>query len=252
MAPVSGCADGRGKGTVAGNGNGNSKGKGKATGRPVALVYRGPESLAGCPEAAARLVESAPRPFRAVFCGPDEDTALTPETLRTAALYVQPGGGDLDPAWRAMRRYAADIRGFVRGGGGYLGICLGGYLAGNAPGFGLLAHDTDEYTARPHAAVRDTDDTVVKVRWRGRNRTMYFQDGPYFVPGPGDQVLATYDDVDGDVCAAMVARFGAGRVGVVGPHPEADRGWYEDQGLTNPDGIRFDLGYDLLRTTVPG
>jgi hypothetical protein len=59
-------------------------------------------------------------------------------------------------------------------------------------------------------------------------------------------VLATYDT---GAVAALVTSYGAGRVGVVGPHPEADRHWYP-RGLTNPDGIRPDLGYDLIQATV--
>jgi hypothetical protein len=38
----------------------------------------------------------------------------------------------------------------------------------------------------------------------------------------------------------------------VGPHPEADRSWYSNAGLTNPDGIDFELGHDLIESTVHG
>ena len=37
--------------------------------RPLALVYRGPASTPGCPEAVAALLE--PAGFRTVYCGPD-------------------------------------------------------------------------------------------------------------------------------------------------------------------------------------
>jgi hypothetical protein len=50
----------------------------------------------------------------------------------------------------------------------------------------------------------------------------------------------------------VVTSFGAGRVGVVGPHPEADRSWYRDAHLTNPDGVQPDLGHDLVESTVGG
>jgi hypothetical protein len=77
---------------------------------------------------------------------------------------------------------------------------------------------------------------------------MFFQDGPVFrlESGAPATVLARYPN--GEV-AAVVAEFGAGRVGVVGPHPEADSSWYKN-GLVNPDGIRFDLGYDLVDAVV--
>jgi glutamine amidotransferase-like uncharacterized protein len=219
--------------------------------RPLALVYRGPASCAGCSESVAALLQGAPTGFRTRYVGPDEDADVTAETLATAALYAQPGGGNVDPAWRRLRRYADDVRNFVKGGGRYLGFCLGGYLAGATPGFALLPGDTDQYIGSAHASVRTTDDTLVQVRWRGQPRTMFFQDGPIFKlrPGAGATVLATYDT---GAPAAVITGFGSGRVGVVGPHPEADRSWYRGVDLRNPDGIHPDLGYDLVETTMHG
>ncbi|WP_235980642.1 hypothetical protein [Streptomyces albidus (ex Kaewkla and Franco 2022)] len=139
----------------------------------------------------------------------------------------------------------------MREGGRYLGFCMGGYLAGRDPGFGLLPGDTGAYTATRGASVRTADDTVITVRWRGRQRHVYFQDGPYFAleKAADSTVLATYGN---GRAAAVVVPYGAGKVGVVGPHPEADRSWYEDAGLTNPEGVRFDLGHDLVAVTTKG
>jgi hypothetical protein len=193
----------------------------------IALVYRGPASCDGCSEAVAALLSLAVPGLQVAYCGPGERTALS---------------------WTVMRGYAADIRAFVRGGGCYLGFCLGGYLAGFDPGFGLLPGDSGEYTTSPGASVRTTDNTVVALRWRGRLRHAFFQDGPLFTLDAGKAtVLATY--TTGPVAAA-VAAYGAGRVGVVGPHPEADVSWYADNGLTNPDGIHVDLGRDFVRTAL--
>lgn len=219
--------------------------------RPVALVYRGKASCSGCSESVAALLESNPTSFRTVFCGPGEKVQITAATLADATVYAQPGGGSVNSAWHQMREYAADIRAFVHGGGHYLGFCLGGYLAGATPGFGLLPGDTVEYIGSPGATVSDTDDTVVAVRWGGSLRHMYFQDGPVFRLNPGAPatVLATYDT---GTPAAVIAPYGAGRVGVVGPHPEADQSWYHDTKLRNPDGIQLDLGHDLVERTVHG
>jgi hypothetical protein len=227
----------------------SAKGPGAASrGRPVALVYRGPASCRGCSGAVVALLAGAPSKFRPVYCGPKEAVPLSARNLAQAVVYAHPGGGDLRPAWEHMRAHADDIRRFVGDGGCYLGFCLGGYLAGASPGFDLLPGDTDEYITLPSATVHSTADTVVTVRWRGRRRHMYFQDGPFFRlhPHAAATVLATYA---GGEPAAVIARYGSGRVGVVGPHPEADTSWYTDQALTNPDGIRFDLGNDLIETT---
>jgi hypothetical protein len=214
----------------------------------LALVYRGPASLPGCPEAVAQLLVRSGR-FDAVrYVGPDEDLPLGAESLGRAALYAQPGGGELRPAYRRLRRQAGAVRDFVDAGGRYLGFCLGGYLAGN-PGFRLLPGDTDQYIASRGATVRDDRDAVVTVRWRGRPRPVYFQDAPYFDldPTPGSVVLAEYDN---GLPAAVVCRRGRGVVGVVGPHPEATPDWFTDAGLPVPEPPATDLGLDLVETVM--
>ena len=217
------------------------------TRRPLALVYRGPAASPGCPETVAALLRRSPSQFRTELCGPNERTALTAEALASATLYAQPGGTDLPPAWRHMHPYAETIRSFVHGGGHYLGFCLGGYLAGHNPGFGLLPGDSNEYIESRGAEVTSPTDAVIAVRWRGRRRRVYFQDGPYFTLRPHARatVLARYEN---GLAAAVVARYGVGRVGVVGPHPEADRSWYV--GLPPRPVDSRDLGYDLVETTM--
>ncbi|MFE3292702.1 BPL-N domain-containing protein [Rhodococcus sp. NPDC059234] len=221
--------------------------------RPVALVYRGPAACSGCAESVANLLVSAPTPLRPVYCGPDEEVDVTPETLAGAAVYAQPGGGTVGPAWRRTRSYAPHLREFVAAGGSYLGFCLGAYLAGNDPGYRLFPGQVRQYIGTDDATVHDTEDTVVAVDWRNQRRHMFFQDGTAFtVPDDnwdavGATVLARYPN---EVVAAVVTPYGSGRVGLVGPHPEADESWYRGPGLTNPDGIRFDLGHDLIQTTL--
>lgn len=219
--------------------------------RPLALVYRGPASCGGCSEAVAALLRSTRSQFRTTYCGPAERLPVSPDTLAEAAVYAQPGGGEVKPAWRRLRGHATAIRDFVRAGGHYLGFCLGAYLAGATPGFALLPGDVNAYIRSPGASVRDTDDTVVEVRWRGRPRQMYFQDGPviHLRPDASATVVATYDT---GAPAAVVATYGAGRVGVVGPHPEADQSWYTSAGLPVAENLQLDLGHDLIETTVHG
>lgn len=212
---------------------------------PVALVYRGPASLPGCPEAVAELLESSTWAFDVRYVGPKEHLHVDTATLAGATLYAQPGGGSLSHGYKHMRRHRDDIRSFVRSGGGYLGFCLGGYLAGATPGFDLLPGDTDQYIASRSATVHSEDNTVVDVVWRGRERTLFFQDGPHFElkPRASATVLATYPNKS---VAALVTKFGAGRVGVVGPHPEAKDDWFSDVGLDVPGTLGLDLGLDLV------
>ena len=212
---------------------------------PVALVYRGPATLPGCPEAVAALLKSSRWGFDVRYVGPDEDRPLSHHTLAGAALYAQPGGGTLKHGYRHLKRHRDEIRRFVHSGGRYLGFCLGGYLAGATPGFALLPGDTDQYIASAGATVDSEKNTVVQVSWRGRRRTLFFQDGPYFWlrPNADADILATYPN---GTIAALVTPFGAGRVGVVGPHPEATDDWYLDAGLRTTERLGVDLGCDLV------
>ncbi len=214
-----------------------------------ALVYRGPASLPGCSEAVAALLQSSRWGFDVRYVGPREDLPLCAETLASAVVYAQPGGGTLRKGYRRMKRHRGLLREWVGSGGRYLGFCLGGYLAGATPGFGLLPGDTDRHIGTPGAAVSGEEDTLTQVCWRGRWRFMYFQDGAAFVlrrgaeGDDGVEVLAHYPN--GQV-AALAAPFGAGRVAVVGPHPEASSEWYAERGLVDPDGPDADLGHDLV------
>ncbi|MFD8082786.1 BPL-N domain-containing protein [Kitasatospora sp. NPDC059722] len=219
---------------------------------PLAVVYRGPAACDGCSEAAQDLLER--NGFTVRFIGPDEDLRFGPAALAGAALYVQPGGTngqEVTTAWGLLRRTPGFrpelIRDYVRGGGRYLGICMGGYLAGD-PGYDLLPGDSGEYIKTPGATVTDDKDGLVDVAWRGQKQPMYFQDGPYFdVDGPGADVLARYTN---DRIAAAVASYGTGRVAVSGPHPEAPADWYRSYHLPDVSATGLGLGDDLLKTLM--
>jgi len=221
------------------------------TTHPLALVYRGPAGCAGCSEAVAELLQSSQWHFIVQYVGPNEQLKLSATTLQAAALYAQPGGsGELTQAYRQVKKHAREIRNYVASGGRYLGFCMGGYLAGRTPGFQILPGDTDQFIASRGASVRTEADTIVNVHWRKQTRSMYFQDGPYFLLDPGASdviVLATYNN---NKIAALVAPYGQGKVGVVGPHPEATATWYKTYHLVNPEGIKTDLGHDLIDTLM--
>lgn len=212
----------------------------------LALVYRGPASTPGCPEAVAGALTRSRWDLEVRYVGPKEALTLGPEVLSRAALYAQPGGGTLKKAYRKLKHDAPVVRDFVRSGGRYLGFCLGGYLAGETPGFGLLPGDTDRFISSPGAEPTHADDAVTTVIWNGRRRQVFFQDGAWFDLDPARgsaEVLATY--LNG-LPAAVVAPFGRGVVGVVGPHPEATADWFSDCGLPVPADLGADLSQDLI------
>jgi glutamine amidotransferase-like uncharacterized protein len=213
---------------------------------PLALVYRGPKAVDRlCAETTAELLEASSWGFDIDFVGPRERQPPSATALSGAAVYVQPGGGTLEKAYRRLKPWSRDIRDYVASGGRYLGFCLGGYLAGATPGFGLLPGDTDRYIDLPGASVGHDGDAIVPVLWRERSRSMYFQDGPHFLLDSQDgvQILARYTN---GAVAALVAPFGRGRVAVVGPHPEATVDWFEDVDGHGGYADCRDLGQDLV------
>ncbi len=219
--------------------------------RPVALVYRGPAACDGCPEAIASRLRDSDYNFRVIYVGPAEKLKITPAVLAGAALYVQPGGGqDVPAAAASIGKHAIKaVRHYVSNGGRYLGLCMGAYLAGDQ-GFRLVDGDIDSEVGRPGSTLRGIADTVTPVVWRGKKRWIYYQDGamlPAVPAGSGGVVLATYPNRD---IAAATYRYGKGRVGLAGPHPEADESWYRENGLKNPDGVLPDMAHDLINATM--
>lgn len=241
-------------GTPTGGDPGSGGPPGSSGARPIALVYRGPAGCDGCSESVGAVLQSSKWNFDVRYVGPGEALQITAATLATATVYAQPGGDpSVDDAWTMMKADAPAIAAFVQAGGHYLGFCEGGYLAGKTPGFALLPGDTDSYITSKGASVTTDIDTVIPIMWRGQTRTVYFQDGPQFILDPGATttggatVLATY--TNGEI-AALAAPYGAGKVGVTGPHPEADDTWYAAFHLTDPDGLDADLAHDLIDTVM--
>ncbi|MCW2336806.1 glutamine amidotransferase-like uncharacterized protein [Sphingobium sp. B2D3A] len=194
-------------------------------------VYRGAAGCDDCSETAKQAIQHVDPRYKVDFIGPEEPRDVTSANLRHYAIYVQPGGGqDIRAALKALgpRRIAA-IRDFVSRGGGYLGICMGAYLA-DANNIGLIEDELDGEVGRPGFPITSSDDAAITVRWDGQSDSIFFQDGPYFRRSreAGFRPLGFY--ANGDVAAAAYT-FGRGTVVLSGPHPEADKSWFESAGI---------------------
>ncbi len=171
---------------------------------------------------------------------------ISAANLASADLYAQPGGdGGPTQAFKNPTQDINTIKEWVKGGGRYLGICLGGYYAGSWV-FNMLPGDADNYASSSGSDINTTANTIAKVLWRDELRYIFFQDGAYFKLSPGATtatVLARYQA--NNAIAAMVTAYGKGKVGVSGPHPEGD-GWARN----DPDGDDAEQGCDLVRTIM--
>ncbi|KAG5986448.1 hypothetical protein E4U54_005413 [Claviceps lovelessii] len=235
--------------------------------QPRALVYRGPAACKGCGEAVAKLLQTSPQNFAVTFVGPNEDSQISADVLSQAAVYAQPGGPDLNSAYRELKPHQDEFRDFVQNGGRYLGFCLGAFLAGSTPGFRLLPEGINATPERKSegAQVTGTEDTMIQVDWTyqssqvsafskgetAKNQWLYFQDGAVITGlsgGDNTTVLGRYSS-NGNVAASLTP-LGKGYIALVGPHPEAPPDWYRAYRLENPDGIKYDIGYDFVNAAM--
>lgn len=183
-----------------------------------------------------------------------EKKDIVPSSFAGVSLYVQPGGDTSVAKADKLLGSAAQqvIKNYVKQGGHYLGICQGAYLAGTDPGMGMLSPgNTGQYIETKGASTHSEDDTVIPIKWGTKKIYMYFQDGAYIIPSKarGEKILARY--TNGKV-AALTKPFGKGRIGVIGPHPEAPKSWYRLAGLLKKDrdGLDAKYGHQLINSIM--
>ncbi len=205
-----------------------------AQAKPLAYIYFGPGICDGCQTDLADIIKDAGFKILPVYPG-----QLTPEFLAKAALLAVPGGDLEATVYNSLKTGEAEnIKQFVENGGRYLGVCLGAYLA--APKRSSLP-GIDVFSGFIYAHSRNTLARMENITWKDKKtRWVYFQDGPEFEPAEGSktEVWANYDD--GSI-AALQQALGKGKVGLMGPHLEADSYWWKDDGLVDPDGEDADL-----------
>ena len=178
------------------------------------------------------------------FCRMDQLHTL----LEHAAILVIGGTGeDLSPVHDELESdpgIQEAIQAYLDGGGRYLGICGGAFLASAGyeecypgcqsfywqPALELIKVETEWY---------DDDETqvaqLVKIHWVRPDRTYgtFYQAGPVFLPlekgNPDGEVLATYPvrkkDEPAPAAVIMADHGPLGRVLLLGPHPEATKEW---------------------------
>ncbi len=114
--------------------------------------------------------------------------------------------------------------------------------------FGLIPYDLDSEAGRPGFEVAGIADAAVQVVWDGKADSVFYQDGPY-VPKPDatspSSTIATYRN--GDVAAARYT-YENGVVVLSGPHPEADREWFEKANIPLSKMPRGELFGALVRS----
>ena len=137
-------------------------------------------------------------------------------------IVAVPGGfGDASSFDRLFQHNITRIQEFVKSGGGYLGICMGAYWAGQHYLNILDSVDAVQYITQPNADTRRPHAKAIDIKWNGHPDRMFFYDGCALV---GDSskfnIVATY--ANGDAMAIV-----QGRIGLIGCHPESEKFWYD-------------------------
>jgi glutamine amidotransferase-like uncharacterized protein len=137
-------------------------------------------------------------------------------------LICFPGGvGDADSYDVCFKHHERSIRQYISNGGRYLGICMGAYWADRNYLDILESVECKQYIRRPNTCTRRSYSKAVDCNWNGRQDKFFFYDGTAFI---GDEsryeVVARY--TNGDPAAIV-----QGKIGLIGPHLEAEEFWYD-------------------------
>jgi hypothetical protein len=161
--------------------------------------------------------------------------------LKNFQLILLPGGSGSAQAKALGEEGREQVRQFVRGGGGYVGICAGSYLASRSYPWSLHLLDAN-VVDRAHWN-RGFGDVELRLSEKGKGFfgansdqvTIYYHQGPLLAPG-NDPVIPDFDSLAAfetevakngapkgvmkGTTAVAAGRFGAGRVFCFSPHPE--------------------------------
>lgn len=148
---------------------------------------------------------------------------LTEDNLNDVDCIAFPGGlENVDNFNTLLINKKELIQQFVNRGGGYLGICMGAYLA-DEEYFDLLKDiKVKQYVLTNKADWQSEKEiTILPVTWYRYNYHMYFYDGPAFI---GDlskvKKIATYSNKK---AMAIIQD----KIGLIGCHPESQLDWYD-------------------------
>jgi hypothetical protein len=139
-------------------------------------------------------------------------------------MIAVPGGiGDSDSHEALFRENGDRVRDFVKGGGKYLGICMGAYWADQYY-FDLFKDiRASQYITRPGTDTKRPHAKAQRVLWKGQEELMYFYDGCAFHGNGLDSadIYSLYPN--GDPMAII-----QDNVGAIGCHPESEISWYTE------------------------
>ena len=162
--------------------------------------------------------------------------AMGESQIQEYRLLIVPGGNFIDIGNGLTSNSTANIRNAVHSGLNYLGICAGGFFAGNS-GFNGLNLTSGVKFSFYAAESRGIHKAAVAIAAAGSpTLDHYWEDGPQF-NGWG-AVVGKYPD---GTPAIVEGTFGSGWVILTGVHSEAPAEWR--RGMTFMTPVRLDNAY---------
>jgi len=144
--------------------------------------------------------------------------------LGSCALLIVPGGYTAQCVDALGEEGFQRIREFVAGGGGYIGICAGAYIAarrvevpGRPAGLGIIEIENERRAGKGLKRIRIAKGEHPVVEGCDGELEIWYQNGPMIGAGQGVEVLAVYE---GGSAAIVCSTYGRGRVVIFSPHPE--------------------------------
>jgi glutamine amidotransferase-like uncharacterized protein len=155
---------------------------------------------------------------------------MSESQIRRYRLLIVPGGNFIDIGNSLSSSTITNIRNAVQNGLNYLGICAGGFLAGNSSYYNALNLTSGVRFGFYSAENRGVRKAAVAVAAAGGpTLDQYWEDGPQFL-GWG-AIVAKYPD---GTPAIVEGTFGSGWVILTGVHPEAPEAWRDGMTFITP------------------
>jgi glutamine amidotransferase-like uncharacterized protein len=171
--------------------------------------------------------------------------AMADSEIRGFRLLIVPGGNFVEIGNGLTSNATAKLRNAVQNGLNYLGICAGGFFAGNSPynGLNLTSGVRFGFYAAENRGIRKAAVPIASAGTAALDQ--YWEDGPQFT-GWGE-IVAKYPD---GTPAVVEGSFGHGWVVLSGVHPEAPASWR--RGMTFATSVSMDNAYaaTLLRAAL--
>jgi glutamine amidotransferase-like uncharacterized protein len=165
--------------------------------------------------------------------------------LRGHRLLIVPGGNFIDIGAGLTAGATANVRNAVQNGLNYLGVCAGGFLAGNT-GFNSLNLTSGVRFGFYSAENQGIRKAAVAITTAGAPPLeQYWEDGPQFT-GWG-AVVGKYPD---GTPAIVEGAVGSGWVILSGVHPEAPASWRRGMTFRTPVSADNDYAVKLIRAAL--